>query len=121
MIFKHTTDQAAHIDGSLLATESPYMGINLPLFGYENTALIFYKSLEGATPLKRKTGLFVHDLSQLVEIGSIPGANEWALVNTAVYHRVANVSARIPRYTLTLRLEGNPSYSKLRNTILRIE
>jgi hypothetical protein len=118
MIFKHQSDQVAHIDGSLLPNDRPHVGVNLPLSGYSQTNLIFYRKLEGIIPVKEKTGQFVYDLSHLEEIGSVIGENEWGIVNTEVYHRVSNISTSMPRYTLSLRLVGNPSYADLKQIIL---
>ena len=118
MIFKHKSDQFPHIDGSVWSYDNPHIGINLPLCGYEQTRLIFYKELDNITSITEKTGKFVYDLSHLEEIGSVIGENEWGIINTNVYHRVANINPLMPRYTLSIRLKGNPSFNDLKEVIL---
>lgn len=98
-----------HIDGHL---EVRYSTLNLPLAGYDNTKMVFYKMKPGATaPTKADATYFGKDSVEYY--GELEGKNEWVLANSSIPHHIVNVNPAIPRLTMCFRFEGNPKFEDL--------
>jgi hypothetical protein len=109
LVFKHFSDQPIHVDGTELVRNA---SLNLPLIGYENTRMIFYRSsikTEDITP----TDAFYFPEDSLEYCGEFPGENNWVLINSSIPHQVINSQPENPRITICFRFRGNPSFEDL--------
>ena len=115
-IFKHRHKQPIHIDGH---AEIRSASLNLPLINFETTTLNFYRSLKDQLPIPTTTGFYFenHEV-ELVE--TLPGTDEWVLVNSGCPHNIDNVDSYNPRYTLCVRFKNNPKFTNIVNWIKRL-
>jgi hypothetical protein len=113
LVFKHTVPQSIHIDG---VNPVRYASLNLPLSGYENTKMIFYKSnltVNDIIPIDA----FYFPRDKVDYCGELPGSNNWVLINSSIPHQVVNCDFNNPRITLCFRFRNNPTFENLANLI----
>lgn len=110
LIFCHkTTTQAIHVDGTY---QPRYASLNLPINGYENTKMIFYKKNNPSAKIA-VTDANYFNKEDLTPVAEFDGANEWVLVNSGEPHQVIGIDTANPRITVCLRFIRNPTFEKL--------
>lgn len=106
-IFRQTSDQSIHIDGIRRAA------LNIPVIGYEGTAMRWYKPISSTYILPQLSKLSYQKHEDMIEIDHVVGTNDWVIVKTDIPHCVTGSKFENPRFTISLIFEGNPSFSDL--------
>jgi hypothetical protein len=109
ILFKHHRKQDIH-------KEDMHCSLNLPLMGYENSLMHFYQM--NGTPIKKRATYYYDETDEKMIIETLPGSNEWVLVDSSVPHNIVNSDFDNPRCTVALRFLGNPTFEEIK---LKIE
>jgi len=112
IFFKHHRNQDIH-------KEDIRCSLNLPLIGYENSLMHFYQI--NALPIKKKSAYYYKETDEKTIIETLPGTNEWVLVDSSVPHCIVNSDFNNPRCTIALRFLGNPTLEELKFKIEQLQ
>lgn len=110
-IFYHQDNQAIHIDGRKNTVRNS--SLNLPLSGYQNTKMIFYKLKIPIQNLETDSDAFYFTQNNTVPVSELEGTNEWVLINTSIPHNVIRPPDSKPRITACIRFTSNPEFEIL--------
>lgn len=113
LVFKHLKTQPIHVDGH---DNIRYASLNLPLSGYENTKMVFYKSKINTRDII-PTDAFYFSKDEIEFDAELPGTSDWVLVNSSVPHNIVNTNPIDPRMTICFRFKDNPSFNSLLNLV----
>jgi len=114
VVFKHTYQQPIHVDGRLPARNA---SLNLPIYGFESTKMIWYKSKIELSPNVSDAHYFDPDNMDPIPDSVFEGTNDWVLVNTVIPHNIINVDFNKPKTTVCVRFENNPTFEQLQAKI----
>ena len=110
MIFLHNKkNQPIHVDGTFTLR---YASLNLPISGYENTKMIFYKKNNHNANVSISNANYL-DIEDLTFADEFNGSNDWVLVNSGEPHQIVNIDVNNPRITVCFRFQGNLKFEDL--------